>query len=1163
MVPLTPGWATKIAKLTTKRPWWVLLVVIILTLIAGAASENVQLRLNFSDLLPEHNQTAVRYRQIQNEFTEASIIVVLEGERDRITELADRIEPVIANVEGVHHVDGKLPTDYMANHGFVLMKPKDFERMLRVFDDPSLLGVLRGFNDDYEREYTDDEGNLRRDELQIAQSLLGLTRSLEVLEGNLTGSEDAPPMEEAVQTMVLGEPWQLSLDRNMLMFAVYPKANTFREVDLTLETLADIRNAIEPIEAEFPDAKVYFTGITPIGEAEMNSVSTYTEILTLVALILIYLLIARSFRGWVLPLLGMIPLVVGIIWTTGLITAVFGSMNMFTMMMGIVLLGLGIDFIIHLLSRYTEERCQGADLETSIVMTIGDTGKGVLTGGMTTAAAFFALMIADTKGVYEFGFAAGSGVILTLVAVFLTLPALLTIRERILARRGRQIRYSAQAKEGMPWIGAMSGMVWKRYIPVLIAFVLLAAFSVWAALNTAFEYDFMELEPQHEPAVQLQRILPKRFGTSDQAGWVVANSVEEARQLKEDLRDLPSIGQVLTISDFLPAPERLTDYETQLKKSRAGWELAGRQPVKTPKASELAVEIDRLWDNLDLMSNLAYQAGIDRVVKVIDGMTGYDSETDSVDEQALLPRLNRLLKVNLEVKNARHTAVRWRNAMIPLLISMSNTDAVSIDDLPSVAKTSFLPRNGSAEGPFLVYATPRKYAWTREAVNRFLDQTKPIAPEMVSNPEIFIVMTDETLRDGMNGALLALAVIIVLLLIHFRGPMGLLATIPLIGSTLFMLAAMHLLGMKYNYVNLIAVPIILGIGIDDGVHALHRWRNEAGDGVIRVKYSYSMVGRAILLTSLTTMIGFGSIGLYSMPGMASFGIVLFMGVGFCFLATLLVLPAVMRLFLRNRENGKMKKNGAVASTITGLLLLSLLLPTVSSAQTDITGEEWLKRIDSAEEVETAYSVFRQTITTSTGSERTLEAKSWSTDGGDVSLMVYTAPARVAGDKILQREGGDQIWYYMKRRDVTRHFVGSARKQSAMGSDFSYEDLASGEMTEDYTAEVLDYEKIDGVECVKLKCTPTESGPSYDHIILWAGVEDALTRKIDYYDDKGFLKTLTVTNFEEIEGRYMGLSFLMENVREGSHTFIEQDEMTFKVTPDPQMFSKSALTSEIR
>jgi len=250
--------------------------------------------------------------------------------------------------------------------------------------------------------------------------------------------------------------------------------------------------------------------------------------------------------------------------------------------------------------------------------------------------------------------------------------------------------------------------------------------------------------------------------------------------------------------------------------------------------------------------------------------------------------------------------------------------------------------------------------------------------------------------------------------------------------------------------------------------------------------------------------------------------------------------------------------GMLALSI-GLLSVVLWIPLF--AQDD--GAAWLKRIDNAERIPHSYGVVKQTITTSGGSERTLTMSAWSDQNGDRSLMVYTAPPRVKGDKILQRDGGDNIWYYMKRRDVTRHFVGHTRRQKAMGSDFTYEDLAQGSLTEDYTAELMGSGEIDGTNCVKLKLIPTESGPSYDHLILWAGEDDALSRQIEYYDEEGHLKTLYLTDFRTVEGRKFTSRMEMNNHREDSRTVMEYESITFAKKPDGWIFTRDALTREIK
>jgi predicted RND superfamily exporter protein len=116
------------------------------------------------------------------------------------------------------------------------------------------------------------------------------------------------------------------------------------------------------------------------------------------------------------------------------------------------------------------------------------------------------------------------------------------------------------------------------------------------------------------------------------------------------------------------------------------------------------------------------------------------------------------------------------------------------------------------------------------------------------------------------------------------------AMIPLAFGLLWMVGLMYLAGMKFNFINVIGLPLILGIGIDDGVHIMHRWRHE-GKGQIRT--IFASTGKAIFLTSLTTMFAFGSLAFSIFRGFASFGLALFIGVGACFLTTVIVLPAII------------------------------------------------------------------------------------------------------------------------------------------------------------------------------------------------------------------------------------------------------------------------------
>lgn len=908
MIRTDRWWVRLLTKMALNRPYWILAGIGLLTLVSLILAEHLLIRMNWTDLLPEHNMPAARYREIGDRFGEASIVVALEGERDAIVNMAEDLEPRLKEVESLYNVMGSIPVDFLREHGFALMRPEHFDRMLRMFEDWSVVGTLQGINEDFEGEYTSSDENMRRDEVEIARNMQGITRALEILSESLDGRALPAEMAEAADALTLGEPWMLSLDRRMLLILCTPVAS-INEIDLAIATVKEVEEILQNVASRHPDVDASLTGMAKIGQDEMNSVGFYTLLLSLAALVIIYLLLSRAFAGRGMPLLALSPLLVGVLWALGAIKIIYGSLNIMTAMMMLVLIGLGIDFSIHLVTRFREELNHGSSLETASKVMLGGSGVGVITGALTTALAFFTLMVGDTRGVHEFGMAAGLGVILTLTAVFLMLPPMLILRERRQAgKRSRAtgegddqaVRVSGPANQGYRWIGAVAATGYRHPGLFITIVALIMAGSFWGIQHTAFEYDFLELEAEGLRSVELQREIPDRFGMSEHAAWLITDSIEESRVLKEEFRDLPDVGGVDAVSDLIPSSERLAEYTPKLQDFRSSVLLRSVTSWKSGDLAKLSSEIERLWDNLDLMSNLAFTVGLDRIVKAIDLITGVDSETGDTDPGALLPTISRQLEMEIDDSLVLPYATIWAERMKHNLIQMSNPSKIALSDLPEVFRRTYLPKEGDG---YLLHIVPRGYLFNKESLERFTVQTEAVNPDVISTEKLFLVMMEETLADGRHAALLALMVIALLLIFHFRGPLGLLAMVPLAVGSISMLGLMYVIGMKYNYINLIATPIILGIGIDDGVHALHRYREYEGVGTGRVKDSFQLVGKAILLTSLTTMIGFGSVGFYEMRGMASFGHVLFMGVGTCFLATLFVLPPLLRIFHPNRQTG--------------------------------------------------------------------------------------------------------------------------------------------------------------------------------------------------------------------------------------------------------------------
>jgi outer membrane lipoprotein-sorting protein len=239
------------------------------------------------------------------------------------------------------------------------------------------------------------------------------------------------------------------------------------------------------------------------------------------------------------------------------------------------------------------------------------------------------------------------------------------------------------------------------------------------------------------------------------------------------------------------------------------------------------------------------------------------------------------------------------------------------------------------------------------------------------------------------------------------------------------------------------------------------------------------------------------------------------------------------------------------------IIILFMFATITFAQ-ELTPKQIIQKIDDMERVSSSEGTSRQIITTSGGKKRTLESKSYSKNKNEKQLMIYTAPKRVKGDKILMLNEGDDIWFYTPKTDRVRHLASHAKKQKVQGSDFSYEDMAGGSIEEDYTYKLLGEEKIEGVNCYHFELIPTESGPHYSKLILWADKEKFVTRKIDYYEEGELLKRLNLLDIKQIDGRWTPMKMIMKNIQEGGETAMETLEIKFDVELSDDLFTTKNL-----
>jgi len=223
-----------------------------------------------------------------------------------------------------------------------------------------------------------------------------------------------------------------------------------------------------------------------------------------------------------------------------------------------------------------------------------------------------------------------------------------------------------------------------------------------------------------------------------------------------------------------------------------------------------------------------------------------------------------------------------------MAMKMANPEVITLETIPFNIRNQYVGKSGKL---FLVTVFPKANVWDQLFLERFSDELEAVSNRATGIPVVYRRLIDLFSEDGKFATGLSLIVIFLIILLDFRKPRkALLAIVPLVVGSLWMLGIMEISGLYLTMLNAMAVPMIIGIGVDDGIHIIHRYQLEGRKEHYTV---FSSTGRAILLTSLTTMLGFGSLTFATYRGLGSMGIALFIGVGTCFLATVLIIPAVM------------------------------------------------------------------------------------------------------------------------------------------------------------------------------------------------------------------------------------------------------------------------------
>lgn len=646
-----------------------------------------------------------------------------------------------------------------------------------------------------------------------------------------------------------------------------------------------LRHLIQQTKNEVPGVNVGLTGQPVLDYDQMTQSEKDIILASIVSLLLCALIFIYGYNETGRPVKATICLLVGMAYTMGFTTLTVGHLNVLTITFVPMLIGLAIDYGVHLITRYEEELRHGKSQEAALAKAMVFTGQGIFTGSLTTAGAFLAMYFTNFKGIQEMGVICGGGLLLCLIPMMTLLPALLL--------RGRQNVIDLGHKEDET--RARIENIWLRR-PVLVIGITVVlstlAFTQIHQGKVKFDYNLIELQSRGLSSVLFAQKLT-HADKSTLAGAIVATNLSQAIELEEKLYQLTN-----TVADVEPPVEMLENFTEQNQTRKLGLIQGIKEEVTPLKFSAPDTQPVNIANfSLTLFSLRAYCGwALDEI-----GTNNPTLSRQFVSLQQAIDNLRKTMlagNTNALAVHANKLAAFQRGFFDDLretFQSLQNQDVsapLSMEDLPPALKDQFVGKNGK----ILLQVFPKHDVWQRDNQEAFVTDMRTVEPNATGTPVQFYEYETLMRNSYIQAAWYSLIAIAFLVLIHFRSPVAMILSLLPVGiGTLWLAGAMGWFGIPFNLANIMTLPLVIGIGVTNGVQILNRFAEERTPNILA-----RSTGKAVLVSGLTAIAGFGSLILAKHRGIQSLGYVMSMGITACMIAGLTFLPAVLNLLGRLR-----------------------------------------------------------------------------------------------------------------------------------------------------------------------------------------------------------------------------------------------------------------------
>jgi uncharacterized protein len=671
-----------------------------------------------------------------------------------------------------------------------------------------------------------------------------------------------------------GAGYFLSEDRKLLFILSRPQseAGSFSGNRAAIEQL---RKIIRELGQYFPTVRVGVTGKPALASDEMTAAFRDSERATILAFALTLVMLIGAFLRPGKPLVMLGVLAISLCWSIGVATLVVGHLSLFSVMFISIVIGIGIDYGIYFLFRYEEEVFLGRGLREAIETTARRSGSGMLIGAVTAAGTFYVLIATEFRGLQELGFIAGTAILLSWVAMMTVFPAALMLLDSRRADTGRTMpRAMALEHMRVPLVDHVS----THPRTVLTLAVVLSLLAVWGALNVRFDYNLLKLQSKGTESVVWERRIVETAGRSGFSALAGAQSLDELRAKHAAFSKLSTVSEVdsalLMIPDDQDAKRKvIADFAPLVAPVRIG----RAQPIDVGRLTQA---LDTLHRRLTIAATEAPEGDTKtKLAATVGNVRALIVRLRQSDPESMAPPLSLL-----QYQVYRDFLTNFQRLQANL-----NPRTVGLDDMPAELREKFV----SPSGLFLIRISPAVDIWEYEGARRFVQELRQVDPDVTGTPVITyesILLMERSYVQATIYAIVLIAIVSFLLLRSVQDTV--LSLVPLGLGLLWTIGLMPVLGLKFTMGNIFGLPLILGASAEFGLNVVLRYMEGRDHGGPLIARSTVM---AVLVNGLTTIVGFGSLMIADHRGIFGLGLLLTIGMVTSLIATLAVLPVLLRL----------------------------------------------------------------------------------------------------------------------------------------------------------------------------------------------------------------------------------------------------------------------------